>query len=162
MKFDKINLRIQGKPITKDTTTIPYSGNYPSHSGWSYQGSFAKDITYAHNGMVKTITNGYIGTSTISSRINTYKTNNDYLMLETIQDTFTDSATPSNNYSHTLTYTYNDKNDIVDISGDGSFFQFIYEYDSQGNWTSCTEKYKFKGATDWSTQNPETRTIIYW
>jgi len=146
--------------ISKDSSTIQYNGNYPS--GWSNQGDFTKDIIYASNGMFKTFTNGYVGTSTISSETHTFKTNNDYLMPETIKETFTDSATPSNNYSYTLTYTYNDKNDITEISGDGSFFQFIYEYDSQGNWTSITEKYKLKRATTWSIENPETRIITYW
>ncbi len=147
-------------PVTKDTTTVQYNGIYPS--GWSDHGDFTKDITYASNGMFKTFTNGYVGTSTISSDVHTFKTNNDYLMSESLKHTFTDSATPSNNISQTLIFTYNDKNDIIDISGDGTFFQFIYEYDSQGNWTSSTEKYKLKAATEWSTLNSETRTITYW
>ncbi|MHB9143420.1 MAG: hypothetical protein ACYC25_16240 [Paludibacter sp.] len=146
--------------VTKDSSTIQYNGNYPSE--WSNQGVFYKDITYASNGMFKTYTKGYMGTSTKYSEVHTFKTNNDYLMPESLQEIFTDYATPSNNYSRTLTSTYNDNNDLIEISGDGSSFQFIYEYDSHGNWTSSTEKYKLKGATDWSTQNPNIRTIIYW
>jgi hypothetical protein len=146
--------------ISKDSSIIQYNGNYPS--GWSNQGDFAKNITYASNGMFKTFTNGYVGTSTNYSEARTFNTKNDYLMPESVRETMTDSATPSNNYSYTSTYTYNDKNDITETSGDGSSFQYNYEYDSMGNWTSSTQKYKFKGATEWTTRNPETRTITYW
>ena len=159
--MDIVNSSAINSTITKDSSTIKYNTNYPS--GWSKQGDFTKDITYAPNGMFKTYTNGYVGKSTNYSETHTFKTNNDYLMPESLQETFTDSTNPSNNYSYTLTYTYNDKNDITEISGDGGFFQFInYKYDSQGNWTSRTFKYKFKGATEWTTENPGTRTITYW
>ena len=106
--------------------------------------------------MFKTYTDGFNGNSTVHK----FKSNDDYLLPES--DTFTYASLPPNN-SITITYTYNDKNDLTEISGGASSTQYInFVYDSQGNWTSNTMQSKFKDASTWTTEAPTVRTITYW
>ena len=152
--MDIITTNVLNSSIYKDSSTVQYNGNYPS--GYSNQGSFLKDITYASNGMFKTYTDGFNGNSTVHK----FKSNDDYLLPES--DTFTYASLPPNN-SITITYTYNDKNDLTEISGGASSTQYInFVYDSQGNWTSNTMQSKFKDASTWTTEAPTVRTITYW
>jgi len=156
-----VTINVLFSTISKDSSTVQYNGYYPS--GWSIKGDFAKDITYASNGMYKTYTVGYKGTSTTNTNVYTFKTNDNYLMPETHQETFADTSTPSNNFSYPYTYTYNDKNDPLEVSGEGGSTQYInFEYDTQGNWISKTKQFKSKGATTWTTVEQTVRTITYW
>ena len=146
---------------TKDTTIIQYNGNYPT--GWTKNNMFAKDITFASNGMFKTYTEGFSGTNYNDPRVYTFKINDDYLMVDNVVENYVDTATPANSHNSTETFTYNSNNDITQDNRDGNITEYIgYIYDSQNNWTSRTYRYQSSGTTTWNTNSPETRVITYW
>lgn len=145
----------------KDTSTIQYNGNYPT--GWSTEDNTHKNITYFSNGMFKTITKESVGTNVRYSSVYAFKTNNDYLMTESIVQTRIDSITPSNNYTYTDTYTYNDNNDITDSSENGNISHYSnYTYDSHGNYVTRILNYKYRGTTNFIIGDQESRIITYW
>ncbi len=156
-----ISTNTYNSQTSKDTTTIQYSGNYPT--GWAKNNMFAKDITYAANGMFKTYTEGFAGATYNDPRVYTFKTNNDFLMIDNVVENYVDTATPANNRTSTETFTYNEQNDITQDNRDGNITEYFgYVYDSHNNWTSRTMRYQSSGTTTWNTNEPETRVITYW
>ncbi len=146
---------------SKDTTTIQYSGNYPT--GWTKYNMFAKDITYASNGMFKTYTEGFSGPTYNDPRVYTFKTSDDFLMIDNVVENYVDTATPANNRNSTETFSYNSNNDITSDNRDGYITEYFdYVYDSHKNWTSRTSRYKDSSASAWTVGSTETRTITYW
>lgn len=146
---------------SKDSTEIHYSGNFPI--GWTVDRCTIKDITYAPNGMINTFTMETNEINFYDLNIYTFQNTNDLSILSSKKETYTNKTTPSLNFSNTITYTYNDKYDLIEISGDGGLFQYVdFIYDLNNNWTSRTYRGKMKGAVDWTLEKPETRTIEYW
>jgi len=132
----------------RDTAYATYSGQYPV--SMTNNGSYAKNITYASNGMFKSLTTGYQGAS---NETNYYFKSDDKFSL-------TDSIV--SNYGTTRysqKYTYDSHKNISSIVySDGSVSNYSYVYDSQGNWTSKTST--MSGTSTGS--STETRTITYW
>lgn len=146
---------------SKDSTAVHYSGNFPT--GWTVNLFTTRDITYAPNGMINSFTTESNEVNFYDLNIYTFQNTNDLCILNSKNETYSNKKTPSLNFSNTITYTYNDKYDLIEISGDGSLFQYFdFIYDLNNNWTSRTYKYKMKGAIDWTFEKPETRTIEYW
>ncbi|MDD5185135.1 MAG: hypothetical protein PHS84_07740 [Paludibacter sp.] len=142
--------------VTKDTAIVKFSGKYPAGSTTDW--SFAKDITYADNGMFLTYTEGFHGPEYTNSRIYKYKADDEFLLLESVNyiDVYGTQTTTS-----TQTFTYNDhKNLIKKVDGEGVQDYSDYVYDAQGNWTSRTYSYQYPGSQ--TTSSTETRTIVYW
>ena len=156
-----ISTNTYGSQTSKDTTTIQYNGNYPT--GWVKNSMFAKDITYASNGMFKTYTEGFSGPTYSDPRVYTFKTSDDFLMIDNVVENYVDTATPANSRNSTETFTYNSNNDVTQDNRDGYITEYFdYVYDSHNNWTSRTSRYHDNTTTTWTTGTPETRVITYW
>ncbi len=140
----------------KDTTAIiKFSGKYPHSTSTNW--SFAKDMTYAGNGMFKTYTEGFHGDGYRNSRIHKFMDDKDYMLLESV--TYID-VQGTETTTHTRTLTYNDKKDVITDTEDEYVQEYYdYVYDAQGNWTS--RKYRYKNP-EWSTPQTEIRVIQYW
>jgi len=132
----------------RDTSYVTYSGKYPV--SMSHAGSYAKDITYASNGMFKTVTTGYQGSA--NETVNYFKADSKFLLMDSVV-----SNLGTTHYSEKYSYDLN-KNVSRVVYSSGTIYNYSFVYDSQGNWTSKTTT--ISGTpTDTSI---ETRTITYW
>lgn len=152
-----ISTNNSGGEIFKDTATVLYSGKYPSSLTTS--GSFAKDMTYASNGMFITYTEGFQGPDYYDERKYYFKPDNKFLLTDSIVY----NATNQSGSTHSVTKYYYDskKNVIKELSADGTT-EYSYVYDSNDNWTLKTKKTKAPGSSTWDDSTTETRTITYW
>lgn len=132
----------------RDTSYVTYSGKYPV--SMLHGGSYAKDITYASNGMFKTVTTGYQGSNNETK----------YYFLANSKFLLTDSTVSNLGTTHYFEkYTYDSNKNISRvIYSSGTIYNYSYVYDSQGNWTSKTTT--MSGTSTGS--STETRTITYW
>jgi YD repeat-containing protein len=144
--------------ISKDTNIIDYQGKYPQGYETIYEGGYGEFVnaTYFENGMFRVYSEGFIRTDGRDTRKWTYKTDNEYMLIDTREFSNPD------NYSKAV-YTYDDKKNvtkIVETSGTDVYTtEYTYEYDSHGNWTKKTEKYSY--GTDVNEYVTE-RVITYW
>ncbi|MDD3079871.1 MAG: hypothetical protein PHH37_12325 [Paludibacter sp.] len=136
----------------KDTSFFTYSGKYPVEfreviDNW---GEFMK-ASYAENGMFKVYEEGFFGTGEYvytDTRKFTYKTDDEYLLIDQEEQTY-DADGTEYDYKYITTYTYNDKKDIIKTETVDKTetvtetVEYTYEYDSQNNWTKRTEKYTY-------------------
>jgi hypothetical protein len=142
----------------KDTSIIKFSGKYPESITTSW--SFGRNISYADNGMFKTYTEGFYGTGYEESRAYVFKTDEEYLLKESVTSVNTLGTATTTSVQ---TYTYNDKKDLIKIVEGENVEEYInYVYDTSGNWTSRTHRSKYAGSTTVTTDDPVTRTIVYW
>lgn len=138
----------QGIETYKDTAIVTYSGKYPV--SMSNSGSYAKNITYASNGMFKTLTTGYDGSSNASTYH--FKADNTFLLKDSVVSIY-----GTTRYSEKYTYDSN-KNIDRTVFSDGTIYDYSYTYDAHGNWTTKTTTISGT-STGSSTEN---RTITYW
>jgi hypothetical protein len=132
----------------KDTAYVTYSGKYPV--SMSHSGSYAKNITYASNGMFKTVTTGYQGSNNETNYY--FKEDNKFQLTDSVISNY-----GTTHYSQKYTYDTN-KNVTRIVYSDGTINDYSYVYDSQGNWTTKTTTY----SGTMSGSSTETRTITYW
>lgn len=143
-----LTISTQGTESYRDTALVTYSGKYPV--SMSNSGSYANNITYASNGMFKTVTTGYQGSSYITTYY--FKSDSKFLLTDSVGSNY-----GTTHYSQKYTYDSN-KNVSKIVTSDGSISNYSYVYDSQGNWTSKTTT---MSGTSTGTST-ETRTITYW
>ncbi len=132
----------------KDTAYVTYSGKYPV--SMSHGGSYANNITFASNGMFKTVTSGYQGSSNTTT--NYFKSESKFLLTDSIVSNY-----GSEHYFQKYSYDSN-KNVTRVVYSDGTKYDYTYVFDSQGNWTSKTQT--ISGTSIGSSL--ETRSITYW
>lgn len=160
-KFEGDNLlailSFPGTP-NRDTTIVKYQGDYPYEysNGWEFIGP----ITYYSNGMFKEYREGFISSGEVSTdRRYYYMESNKYMLLA--KSTETSYGTTS-----TTEYTYDDKgNTVRSVYSNGenkSITEFSYEFDSNGNWTKCTETSKDGEGQEIGPGMVQTRVIEYW
>ena len=151
-KFEGNNLlMINTYQSEKDTSVIQYTDNYPTsftHMNGNW-GEFM-EATYAENGMFAIYEEGFLGTGENTyrdSRKHYYKSDSEYLLIDKTVMTYTATTVDVT----TITYTYNDKKDVVKVEtkdNDGKVTQkedISYEYDSTGNWTKKIIVYTYDG-----------------
>jgi len=141
----------------KDTATVLYSGKYPT--SLTTTGSFAKDMTYASNGMFLTYTEGFQGTGYYDERKYYFKPDNKFMLTDSVVHNSTNEY--GSNHSATK-YTYDSKKNVIKEESASGTYDYSYVYDSNDNWTSKTTKYKSAGSSTWGSPDTETRSIIYW
>lgn len=151
--FDGGNLTIltistQGTETYKDTAVVIYSGKYPV--SMSNSGSYANNITYASNGMFKTLTIGYDGSPNTTTHY--FKADNTFLLKDSVVSNY-----GTTRYSEKYSYDSN-KNISRIVYSDGTIHNLTYVYDAHGNWTTKTTT--LSGTSTGSSS--ETRTITYW
>jgi hypothetical protein len=147
-KLTILTISTDGTDTYRDTAYVTYSGKYPV--SMSNSGSYAIDITYASNGMFKTLTTGYQGSSNETSYY--FKSDSKFFLTDSVVSKY-----GSTHYSQKYTYDSN-KNISRLVYSDGTVNDYTYVYDSQGNWTSKTTT--MTGSSTGS--STETRTITYW
>lgn len=140
-----------------DTTIVKYNGKYPVSLTTKY--SFAKDMTYASNGMFKTYTEGFQGPGYYDERKYYFKADDTYLLEDSVVFNYNNETT---NTKTVLKYSYDLNKNVVTEDNDGSLTEHTYVYDSHKNWTSKTTRTKEKGSSVWQNGSTETRTITYW
>lgn len=145
----------------KDTTTFAYNGKYPVSTETSW--SFVENLTYADNGMFKTYTEGFKNENNRTTRVYTFKADSEFQLLDSESETYVDNSNPANNSSSITSYTYNEEKDIIKMTRGEYTEEYInYVYDAKGNWTSRQLKSRNDASSAWTTNNPVTRTIVYW
>lgn len=145
----------------KDTTTFAYSGKYPLSTETSW--SFVENLTYADNGMFSTYTEGFKSETNRTTRLYTFKADSEFQLLASESETYVDNSNPGNNSSSITNYTYNEEKDIIKMTRGEYTEEYInYVYDAKGNWTSRQLKSRNDASSAWMTNDPVTRTIVYW
>lgn len=136
-----------GANLYRDTTYVTYSGLYPvsmtKNSGYL-------NMTYASNGMFKTITSGSSNAYASSSQTIYFKEDSKYLLQDSVVNIYSSGRSSQK-------YAYDSKKNVILESYSGGSTTYSYVYDKQENWTSKTTTYS--GSSSSST---ETRTITYW
>ena len=138
--------------VSRDTTYVTYSGMYPV--SMNKNGGYL-NMTYASNGMFKTITSGFVNSTSSSSESIYFKADSKYLLKDSLVTVYTNPGYPG---SHSATkYSYDSNKNLISETNENGSTTYSYVFDSQGNWTSKTSTYS--GSTGTYT---ETRTITYW
>jgi len=140
-----------------DTTVVKYNGKYPVSLTTKY--SFAKDMTYASNGMFKTYTEGFQGPGYYDERKYYFKADDTFLLEDSVVFNYTSETS---NTKSVMRYTYDSKKNVIAENNNGSLTEHTYTYDSHNNWTTKTTRYKDKDSSVWQNGSTETRTITYW
>jgi hypothetical protein len=147
-KLTILTVSTQGADTYRDTAVVIYSGKYPV--SMSNNGSYANNMTYASNGMFKTVTVGYQGYSNTTTHY--FKADNTFLLKDSVVSNY-----GTTRYSEIYTYDSN-KNIARTVSSSGTISDYTYTYDAHGNWTTKTTT---TSGTSMGTYS-ENRTITYW
>ncbi len=152
-KFEGDNLLMIWEGEYADTTTIQYTGKYPTKIGdvndQNVESGFFMNASYQPNGIFKIYEEGFFSTGEnwhIDSRKYHYKEDDEFMLLdkEVISNT---TSNPDHNFSYVTQYTYNEKKDLIKVeefNPDGSLEStetYEYKYDAKGNWIKSTYKY---------------------
>lgn len=140
-----------------DTVVVKYKGNYPECI-ISARGS-VNNITYTPNGMYKSYVLCYTDKDYSKESEYYFKPDNRFLLIDSVVHRYNSQDL---NLLSVDKYIYDSNKNIISYESPDYDYNYSYLYDSHGNWTLQTLKYRKKGTANWSLPQESSRIITYW